>query len=84
VPTVADSECCVVKATAFLIENITRYKEEMEITALGIHLSDYAIPIYRLKLTLTSPTSGGRSVGIVRSRTKATILLMKETASVKC
>jgi hypothetical protein len=27
-------------------------------------------------LTLTTPTSGGRSVGIVRSRTKATELLL--------
>jgi hypothetical protein len=27
---------------------------------------------YAQKLALTSPTSGGRSVGIVRSRTKAT------------
>jgi hypothetical protein len=27
------------------------------------------------KLALTSPTSGGRSVGIVRSRTKATELV---------
>jgi hypothetical protein len=31
---------------------------------------------YPQKLTLTSPTSGGRSVGIVRSRTKATELLL--------
>jgi hypothetical protein len=30
-----------------------------------------AIPLYIQKLTLTSPTSGGRSVGIFRSRTKA-------------
>jgi len=29
-------------------------------------------PLYPQKLALTSPTSGGRSVGIVRSRTKAT------------
>jgi len=29
-------------------------------------------PLYPQKLTLTSPTGGGRSVGIVRSRTKAT------------
>jgi hypothetical protein len=29
-------------------------------------------PLYRQKFVLTSPTSGGRSVGIVRSRTKAT------------
>jgi hypothetical protein len=28
--------------------------------------------LYPQKLGLTSPTSGGRSVGIVRSRTKAT------------
>jgi len=29
-------------------------------------------PFYPQKLALTSPTGGGRSVGIVRSRTKAT------------
>jgi len=29
-------------------------------------------PLYPQKLVLTSPTGGGRSVGIVRSRTKAT------------
>jgi hypothetical protein len=29
-------------------------------------------PLYPQKLALTSPTSGGRSIGIVRSRTKAT------------
>jgi len=29
-------------------------------------------PLYPQKLELTSPTGGGRSVGIVRSRTKAT------------
>jgi hypothetical protein len=28
--------------------------------------------LYPQKLTLTSPTSGGRSVGVVRSRTQAT------------
>jgi len=31
-------------------------------------------PLYPQKLALTSPTGGGRSVGIVRSRTKATEL----------
>jgi hypothetical protein len=39
-----------------------------EITAVGIRGADHA--------TLTSPTSGGCSVGIVRSRTKATELLL--------
>ena len=33
-------------------------------------------PSIRKKLALTSPTGGGRSVGIVRSRTKATEFLV--------
>jgi len=33
-------------------------------------------PLYPQKLALTSPTGGGRSVGIVRSRTKAKELLL--------
>jgi hypothetical protein len=32
----------------------------------------YATPLYPYKLVLTSPTSRGRSIGIVRSRTQAT------------
>jgi hypothetical protein len=35
--------------------------------------------LYRQKLALTSPTSGGLSVGIVRSRTKATEFLFHKT-----
>jgi hypothetical protein len=34
-------------------------------------------PLYPQKLALTSPTGGGRSVGIVRSRTKATESFIK-------
>jgi hypothetical protein len=41
-------------------------------TAVEISPTDYATPFYPQKFALTSPTSGGRSVGIVRSRTKAT------------
>jgi hypothetical protein len=33
---------------------------------------EHVTPLYPQKLALTSPTGGGRSVGIVRSRTKAT------------
>jgi hypothetical protein len=33
-------------------------------------------PLSPQKLALTSPTSGGRSVGRIRSRTKATELLL--------
>ena len=36
-----------------------------------IRCADHVTPLYPQKLALTSPTSGGRSVGIVRSRTKA-------------
>jgi hypothetical protein len=39
------------------------------LTAEGIRCADHATP---QKLTLTSPRSGGRSVGVVRLRTKAT------------
>jgi hypothetical protein len=41
-------------------------------TAVGIRHADHVAPLYPQKLTLTSPTSGGRSVGIVRSRTQTT------------
>jgi len=37
--------------------------------AVGIRCADH---LYPQKLALTSTTGGGRSVGIVRSRTKAT------------
>jgi hypothetical protein len=46
------------------------YKSEN--TAVGIRHTDYAIPLYQQTLVLTSPRSGDRSVGIVRSRTEAT------------
>ena len=38
---------------------------------MGIRCADHVTPLYPQKLALISPTSGGRSVGIVRSRTKA-------------
>jgi hypothetical protein len=41
---------------------------------VGIRRDYHATPLYPQKLALTSPTSGGRSVGKVRSRTKATEL----------
>jgi len=39
---------------------------------VGIRCADHVTPLYPQKLALTSPTSGGHCVGIVRSRTKAT------------
>jgi hypothetical protein len=37
---------------------------------LGILHADHVAPSIRKKLAITSPTCGGRSVGIVRSRTQ--------------
>jgi hypothetical protein len=39
---------------------------------VGTRCADHVTPLYPQKLALISPTGGGRSVGIVRSRTKAT------------
>jgi len=45
---------------------------KQRLTAVGTRCADHVTPLYPQKLALTSPTGGGRSVGIVRSRTKAT------------
>ena len=39
---------------------------------MGTCCADHVTPLYPQKLALTSLTGGGRSVGIVRVRTKAT------------
>jgi len=41
---------------------------------VGTRCADHVTPLYPQKLALNSPTGGGRSVGIVRVRTKATEL----------
>ena len=43
---------------------------------MGIRCADHVTSLYPQKLALTSPTGGGRSVGIVRSRNKATELVL--------
>jgi hypothetical protein len=40
------------------------------LTANGFLFGGSSIALYPQKLAITSPTSGGRSVGIVRSRTQ--------------
>ena len=42
------------------------------LTAVGTRCANHVTTLYPQKLALTSPTGGGRSVGMVRSRTKAT------------
>jgi len=44
---------------------------------VGIRCADHVTSLYPQKLALTSSTGGGRSVGIVCSRTKATELVIK-------
>jgi hypothetical protein len=55
-----------------LEEKVAASAYKTEIKAVGIRCTDHATPLYPQKLELTSPTSGGRSVGIVRWRTQAT------------
>jgi hypothetical protein len=43
---------------------------ETENTEVGIRHADHVAPCIRKKLAITSSTSGGRSVSIVRSRTQ--------------
>jgi len=45
---------------------------KQRLTAVGTRCADHVTPLYPQKLALTSPTGGGRSVAIVRVRTKAT------------
>ena len=45
---------------------------KQRLTAVGTRCANHVTPLYPQKLALTSPTGGGRSVGMVRSRTKAT------------
>jgi len=44
---------------------------------VGTRCADHVTPLYPQKLALTSPTGGGRSVGIVRVRTKATEIVLE-------
>jgi hypothetical protein len=51
--------------------NSSDFGRETENMAVGIRHTDHAT-LYPQKLALTSPTSSGHAVGIVRSQTKAT------------
>jgi len=50
---------------------------------VGTRCADHVTPLYPQKLALSSPTGGGRSVGIVRVRTKATEFLTPPAQSVE-
>ena len=58
---------------SYLKEKSSGYRSRKQgLTAVGTRCADHVTPLYPQKLTLTSPTGGGRSVGIVRVWTKAT------------
>jgi hypothetical protein len=61
----------LVSTTEELLDRkVTAPVYKTENTAGGISHVDHVAPSIRKKLATTSPTSGGRSVGIVRSRTQ--------------
>jgi hypothetical protein len=61
----------LVSTTEELLDrNVAAPVWKTENTVVGIHHADQVAPFIRKKLAITSPTSGGRSVGIVRSRTQ--------------
>jgi hypothetical protein len=73
------SAACIIMLTFFITARTFKVSVEDE---AGIENRDYGCSgsatltmRHPQKLTLTSPTSGGRSEGIVRSRTKATGLV---------
>jgi hypothetical protein len=67
-----------------LKEKVWAPVQKSENTAVGIRHADHVAPSIRKKLALASLTSGGRSVGIVRSRTKATEFSFIDTFSKWC
>jgi hypothetical protein len=60
-----------------LEEIIAAPVKKVENTAVGIRDADHVAPSIRKTLALTSLTSGGSSVGIVRLRTEAMEFFLK-------
>jgi hypothetical protein len=65
------SPLSLVRITEELLEWISSGSgQENQINGRGIRCAGHTTPSIRKKLALTSPTSGGRSIGIGRLRTK--------------
>jgi hypothetical protein len=56
-------------------KKVTAPVQKTDFTAEGIRRADHIASVYLQKFALTSPTSGGRSVGIVLSRLRPRSLL---------
>jgi hypothetical protein len=61
---------------AIWMENYWLRSRKLKLTSVVIRYADHATSSIRKKLTVTSPTSGGRSVGIVLFRTKPRTLFL--------
>jgi hypothetical protein len=61
-----------VQLTSYLEEKVAAPVKRAENTAVGIRHADHLAPLYPKKLALTSSTSVGRSICIVRLRTQTT------------
>jgi hypothetical protein len=57
---------------SYLEEKVTATVQKTENMSVGFCRSDHVTPPLYAKLSLSSPTIGGRSVGVVRSRTQVT------------
>ena len=57
---------------------------KQRLTVVGTRCADNVTPLYPQKLALISPTGGGRSVGIVRVRTKRPRSLVQRQAAILC
>jgi hypothetical protein len=64
----------IVRSIEELIErkSISSRSRKQRLMAVETRCADHVTPLYPQKLAITPPTGGGRSVGIIRSRTKAT------------
>jgi hypothetical protein len=68
----------VSKTEELLDSKVTSPVYKTKNTAVGIRHADHVAPSILKNLAITSPTSGGRSVGIVRLRTQTMELVELE------